>query len=67
MSTETSDTQVRLLRLSEGQTEMLMKALLAASKITPPSGLTETQYIRLRLDAAAAPVAAVETKEKLVL
>ena len=67
MSTETHDTQVRPLRLSTGQTEMLMKALMAASKIEPPSGLTDTQFIRLCLDDATAPAAAVERKENMLL
>jgi len=67
MNTETSDTQVRSLRLSERETEMLMKALMAASKIEPPSGLTETQFIRLRLNDATTPVAAAERKRYMVL
>lgn len=67
MSTEMPHPQVRPLRLSEGQTEMLMKALMAASRTESPSGLTDTQFIRLRLDEATAPVAAVKPKEKMAL
>ncbi len=67
MSTETPETQVRPLRLSEGQTEMLMKALMAAAMIEPPSGLTDTQFIRLRLDEATAPVVAAERTKNMVL
>ena len=66
MSTETPETQARPLRLSEGQTEMLMKALQAAANTEPPSGLTDTQFIRLRLESAGTPDTQAERKENKV-
>lgn len=66
MSTETSTNQVKPLRLTEGETEMLMKALMAASSTEPSSGLTDTQFIRLRLNDEAQPVANAERKENMV-
>jgi hypothetical protein len=45
---------------------MLMKALLAASSTEPPSGLTDTQFIRLRLNDTDTPLAAAERKENMV-
>jgi hypothetical protein len=57
MSTESPNAHVKPLRLSEGQTEMLMKALMAESQIESPNGLTDTQFIRLRLDSTSKPKA----------
>lgn len=52
MSTESPQAEARPIRLSEGETEMLMKALMADPQRHVPGGLTDTQFIRLRLNGS---------------
>ena len=49
MNHETPIADAKPIRLTKGQTEMLLNALMAGPKSEFESDLTDTQYIRLRL------------------
>ena len=55
MNEENSIADAKPIRLSKGQTELLLNALMAGPKSEFESDLSDTQYIRLRLGGKSAP------------